>query len=160
MKITANAKAGCGLERVGILTFEATRERDCGHRTRPGAKRYAPNPNSEVLFLVNRSRRRHARIEFDLAESRFVTRHILLQEPQQRLRLLWAEIDSLEIADVHLRLGLLLQGPKYQKKVPDIHAHLHAIGVILTVGGVVRQLDIGLRRNIHGWKCNRLKREE
>ncbi len=51
--------------------------------------------------------------------------------------------------DLHLSFGLLLQCAENQEKVPDIDSHLHAIGIIFAVGGVVRQFDIGLRRIVH-----------
>src|SRR5579884_1071346 len=51
------------------------------------------------LRLVHRPGRVHARIEFDLAERRFVLRYVLLQNRQQGFRLLRAYIDALKIGD-------------------------------------------------------------
>ena len=83
------------------------------------------------------SLRTHARVKLDLAESAFVTAHVLLQKSQQRLSLLRAQINSLEVLDLHLRFGLLLQRTEDQEEVPDIDPHLHAVGIILAIAGVV-----------------------
>src|SRR5579859_3845541 len=91
----------------------------------------------------------HARIELDFAEGLFVVHHVLLQDGEQRLGLLRAEINSLEVGNFHLGRGLLLQGAKDQEEVPYIHAHLHAIGIVFPVIFVVGELDIGLRGSSH-----------
>ncbi len=79
----------------------------------------------------------HARVQFDLTECRFVAGDVLLQKAEQGFGLLRAQIDALKIADFHVSLGLLLQCAEDEKKVPDIDAHLHAIGITLAVGGIV-----------------------
>src|SRR5438105_3536237 len=86
----------------------------------------------------------HARIKFDLAKGALVTDYVLLQDIEQRLRLLRAQIDALEVIDLDLGLALLLQGAKGQEKVPDIDPHLHAVGIIFAIVGGVDELDIGL----------------
>jgi len=83
------------------------------------------------------SLRTHARVKLDLPESALVAAHVLLQKSQQRLSLLRAQINSLEVLDLHVGFGLLLQRAEDQEEVPDIHPHLHAVGVILAVTGVV-----------------------
>src|SRR5690349_6731984 len=61
------------------------------------------------FVLMYRPRWTHARIEFDFPKRSLVARHILLKQSQQRLRLLRAQIDTLEIPDLDVRLALLLQ---------------------------------------------------
>jgi hypothetical protein len=101
------------------------------------------------VFLVNLPSTRHARIEFDFAEGGFVAVDVLLQQSEQRLGLLRAQVDALKITDLHLSFTLLLNRAKDEEKVPDIHSHLHAVGIGFPVIGSIGQLDIGLRRNAH-----------
>ena len=82
-----------------------------------------------------RPSRSHARVQFYLSERTFVTGNILLKKSQQRLGLLRAEVNSLEVANLYLRLGLLLQGSENHEEVPDIHSHLHAVSVGFAVIG-------------------------
>ena len=89
------------------------------------------------MGLVHRARRSHSRVEFDLAKCPFIAGNILLQQPQQRFRLLRAQINPLEIPDFDLRLGLLLQSTEDQKEVSDVHLYLHAVRVILMVRRVI-----------------------
>ena len=110
-----------------------------------------------LLRLMYGPRRSHARVKLDFTERSFVARHILLKQTQQRLRLLRTEINSLEIADLHVRLALLLQRAKDKKKVPDIDPHLHAVRVVLAIVRIVRQFHIRLHRIVHGRKCTRLR---
>ena len=77
-------------------------------------------------------------------------------QPEQSLRLLWTQIDPLEISDFDLCLSLLLQCAEDQEEVPYIHAHLHAVRIVLAIGRITDQFDIGLCRIIHGWKCKRV----
>jgi hypothetical protein len=90
------------------------------------------------VVLMNRPSRSHARIELDFTKRTFVTGYILLQQSKQGLGLLRAQVNSLEVANLHLRFGLLLQGSENHKEVPHIHSHLHAVGVgFAIIGGVV-----------------------
>jgi len=98
----------------------------------------------------------HPRIKFDLPERLLVARDVLLQKSQKRFRLLRAQVNSLKVTDFHVRLTLLLQGTEDQKKVPDIDAHLHTVGITLAIVRVVDQLHVRLYRIIHGWKCKRV----
>src|SRR3984893_7729186 len=77
--------------------------------------------------------RRHPRIQLDLAESIFVARDVLLQQSEQCLGLLRTQIDPLKIPNLHLGFALLLQSAEDQEKVPDVHTHLHAVGVAFAV---------------------------
>src|SRR4029077_15965824 len=87
----------------------------------------------------------HTWIQLDLAECAFVSGYILLQDGRQRFRLLWAQINALEIVDFHLGFALLLQSTEYQEEIPDVHPHLHAVGIVLAIVVRVLQCDVGLR---------------
>src|ERR1700739_2425491 len=95
-------------------------------------------PMTAARRSVHRPLRRHARIQFDLAKGAFVPGYILLQEAEQRLGLLRAQIDSLKVTDVDLGLCLLLQRAEDQEKIPYVDAHLHAVGIILAIASVIR----------------------
>ncbi len=88
-------------------------------------------------------------IEFDLAKRAFVVRHVLMQDRRQRLRLLGTQINALKIAHLNLIFRLLLHGPEYQEKIPDIDPHLHTVGIGLAVIGIVDDIKIRLRGNDH-----------
>jgi hypothetical protein len=98
---------------------------------------------------MHRPSRGQAGIELDLTEGALVADDILLQQSEQCLGLLRAEVDALEVANLDLRFGLLLQGSEHHEEVPDIHPHLHAVGVGLAVVGSIDQLDVRLRRKAH-----------
>src|SRR5271157_1150868 len=100
---------------------------------------------SRFSSVHRRARLAHMGIEFDLAESVLVVDQVLLQDGVQRLGLLRAEIDSLEVADLDARFILLRQGAEDEKEVPDVDAHLHAVGVVLAVIGGIGQLNRWLR---------------
>lgn len=105
--------------------------------------------------LMHRPRGAHAGIEFDLAKRALVSSDILLQKAQQRFGLLRTQVDALKVPDLHVTLGLLLQGTENQKEVPDVYSHLHAVRIVFTIGGIIRQLYVGLHRIVHGTKCKR-----
>ena len=88
-------------------------------------------------------------IEFDLSKRAFVVRHVLMQDRRQRLRLLGTQINALKIAHLNLIFRLLLHGPEYQEKIPDIDPHLHTVGIGLAVIGIVDDIKIRLRGNDH-----------
>jgi hypothetical protein len=92
---------------------------------------------------------RHPGVEFDLAKRALIPRYVLLQDRHQRLGLLRAQINALKVSDFHLGFALLLQGAEDQEEIPDIHAHLDAVGVALAIVGSVHQPDIGLRWITH-----------
>jgi len=91
----------------------------------------------------------HTRVELDFAECVFVAGDVLLQKSEQGLGLLRAEIDALKIANVDLVLTLLLQGAEGEEEIPDIHTHLHAVGVGLAIVGGMDDFDVGLRWESH-----------
>src|SRR6476660_1622509 len=97
-----------------------------------------------VCPLVHRAGSHHTRIQLDLTKCAFVPGYILLQDGRQGFGLLRTQINSLEIIDLHLRLALLQKRAEYQKEVPDVHPHLHAVGIILAIVGSIAQFDIGL----------------
>jgi hypothetical protein len=97
----------------------------------------------------------HAGIEFDLTERAFIIGHILVEDRRQRLGLLRAQIDSLKVAHLYLILRLLLHGAEDEKKVPDVHADLHAVGVGFPILGSVHNAEIRLSRiDHHGSQFN------
>lgn len=98
---------------------------------------------------VHRAGRTHARVKFDLTERAFVPGDVLLQQSKQCLCLLRAQVDALEVANLDLGFGLLLQRAEDEKEIPDVHPHLHAIGVVLLVVGSIVELYIRLGRNTH-----------
>src|SRR5260370_40272961 len=98
---------------------------------------------------VDRTGRTHARIKLDFAERALVTGDVLLQESEQSLCLLGTQIYPLEVADLDLGLSLLLQSAEDEKEIPDVHAHLHAIGIVLFIVGRIVKLDVRLGRNAH-----------
>src|SRR5258705_12583462 len=87
-------------------------------------------------------------VKLNLAKRSLVVGDVLLQKRHQRFRLLWAEVDSLKIAQLYLRLRTLLHGSEDEEKIPDIDTYLDAIGISLTVVGGVRKFDIRLWRRI------------
>ena len=76
-----------------------------------------------------------ARVELDFAEGGFVAVDVLLQQSQQGLGLLRAQINALKVANLHLAFVLLLDGSEDEEEIPDIHSHLHTVGVGLPVIG-------------------------
>jgi hypothetical protein len=87
-----------------------------------------------------------ARLEPNLAERGFVLAHILLQHIQQGFGLLRADVDPLEIMDLHVFRRGLVDIAKHQKKVPKVDPDLHAVGVAFAVVGRFVEYDPGLGR--------------
>jgi hypothetical protein len=114
----------------------------------------SPDERYKLMYL---SAWAHLRVKFDFAECGLVSSDVLLQQSQQRLGLLRAQINSLEVANLDLSFVLLLDSAEGEEKIPDIDAHLHAIGVVLAVIGGVAQLDLWLRRNAHEQQCNNFR---
>jgi hypothetical protein len=112
------------------------------------------SPPREQIRSMHLSPRAHPRIQLDLPEGRLVAVDILLQQSEQRLGLLRAQVNALKVADLDLRLILLLHGAKHEEEIPHVHSHLHAVGIVFPVVGGINQLDIGLWRNAHVKKCN------
>jgi|ERR1700677_360344 hypothetical protein len=76
-------------------------------------------------------------IQLDFAEGCLVAVHVLLQESEQSLGLLRAEVDALKVPNLYLRFVLLLNRSENQEKIPDIHSHLHTVCVRFPIiGGV------------------------
>ena len=99
---------------------------------------------------MNRAGSRSARIKLDLPKRALVIRNILLQDREQRLGLLRAQINALKISHFHLIFRVLLHGAEHEEKVPDIHSHLHAVGVSLSIFGSIDDVEIWLRGIHHG----------
>jgi hypothetical protein len=90
-----------------------------------------------------------ARVKLDLAEGALVVGNVLLQDGGQRLGLLRAQINSLEISDLNLIFSLLLHGPEDEKKIPDVNSHLNAVGIGFPVIGGIDDVEIRLCGNNH-----------
>jgi hypothetical protein len=99
-----------------------------------------------LMYLPPRT---HPRIEFNFSKGAFVAAHVLLQQPEQGLGLLRAQVDALKVADLDLRFGLLLQCAKCEKEIPDVDPHLHAVRVGFPVFGRIDKLYIRLWRKAH-----------
>src|SRR5882762_4071864 len=100
--------------------------------------------------LVDRPPAHHPRVELNLAKRALVTRQILLQNRRQRLCLLRTQIDSLKVPQLHFVLALLLQRAEDKEEVPNVDAHLHAVGVGLAIILRSRKLNVRLRWIDHG----------
>ncbi len=100
--------------------------------------------------LVDRAGSHHTWIKLDFAKRALISGNILLQDRRQGLGLLRAQVDSLKIIDLHLGFALLLQDPEYEEEIPDIHPHLHAVGVVFAVFAGIDEFDIWL-----GWVRHR-----
>src|SRR5262245_48043009 len=66
----------------------------------------------------------HVGIQLDLAEGLLILRNVLSQNMEQRLGLLWTQVDPLEIGNLNLFRRLLTQGAEGKEEVPDADAHL------------------------------------
>src|SRR5690242_489702 len=103
--------AGCGLgDRMGqaILSVETWLATSLSPSSLVPSLRH--RRHRSTIALVHWALRTHARVKLDLAEGALVARHVLLQKSEQRLGLLGAEVDTLEVSDLDVSLGLLLQG--------------------------------------------------
>jgi hypothetical protein len=84
--------------------------------------------------LVNRSfRLRQLLFQCDVPEGLLVLGEIVADHIPQRLGLLGAEIDALEVADDDLVDILLRHGAEDQEEVPYAHPHLDAVGIAVAV---------------------------
>src|SRR5437763_1814427 len=86
-----------------------------------------------------------SRLELDFTKCGLILRDVLLQYVQQRFSLLWAEINTLKIVDIHVIRRGLIDHTEQQQKIPKVNANLDAIRVALAVFGCVNQLDLRLR---------------
>ena len=99
--------------------------------------------------LMDRPAGHHSRIKFDFAERVLISDHVLLQDCEQRLGLLRAQVNALKIPDLYLSLALLLECAKNQEEVPYIYPHLNAVCIGFLIIRRVEHLDVGLNRNRH-----------
>ena len=81
--------------------------------------------------------------ELNLPKGRFVLGHVLLEDVEQGLGLLGAEVDALKIVDGHIVGGSLVDPAEHEKEIPQIHADLNAVGIVLPVLGSIDQLNLG-----------------
>src|SRR5271157_4010484 len=92
------------------------------------------------------------RLQFDFAKGGLVLRDVLLQNAEQRLGLLRADVDALETVDDDVLRRGLVHAAEQEKEIPQIHPHLDAVGVALPVVGRVNQLNLGGRRLNHSFQ--------
>src|SRR5579864_2002577 len=92
---------------------------------------------------------RNRGIQLDLPESFLILDDILLQDRYQRLGLLWAQINALEVVDLNVSRGLRLQAAKNQKKIPHAGPYLHGVSVTFAIFRGINQTNIRLRRISH-----------
>ena len=86
---------------------------------------------------------RSQRFEPDGAEGGLVLRQVLVEDIGQSLGLLRAQVDTLEDLDADVAgLGLILPA-EGQEKIPQVHAHLNAVGIPLAIVGRPDDLDLG-----------------
>src|ERR1035437_9824869 len=83
------------------------------------------------------------RLQLDFTKSGFVLRDVLLENADERLGLLRADVDALEIVDSGVFRRGLVHAAEQKKEIPQIHPHLDAVGVVLPVVGCVNQLNLG-----------------
>src|ERR1700693_3559803 len=73
------------------------------------------------------------RLQLDFSEGGLVLRDILRQDVQERLGLLRAQVNTLEVVDQHVLGCGLVHRSEHQEEVPEIDAYLNAIGIALAV---------------------------
>jgi len=98
---------------------------------------------------MDRAALNHARIELDLTEGILIADDVLLQDAEQGLGLLRAQIDSLEVVDLDLRFCLLMKSAEGEEEIPHADADLHAVGIAFAVGIGIDKFDVGLSRVRH-----------
>src|SRR5208282_3577303 len=99
--------------------------------------------------LLNLTGSGGVRLKFNLAEGCFVLRDILMQDVEQRLGLLRAQIDALKVLNVHGVGSGLADGAEHEKEIPKVDSDLHAVGVTFAIIGAVTELDLGRLRGRH-----------
>src|SRR5215471_7195753 len=90
----------------------------------------------------------HAGIDLDFAERLFVLNNILFQDGHERLGLLRAQVDALEVLHLDVARALRLNAAKDQQKIPHADTHLHGICVTLSIIGGVQKANIRLLRRM------------
>ena len=79
---------------------------------------------------------RRSRIQLDLTKGGFILHDVLAQHVPERLGLLRAQVNSLEVLYLHQILRGLRHGAERQQKIPHADANLDAIGVpVAIIGG-------------------------
>src|SRR5262245_37945265 len=70
-------------------------------------------------------------VELDLAKGALVLGDVLLQDVEQGLGLLGAQVDALKSLDIDGVRAVLVDEAEFQVEVPEVDAHLNAVGVAL-----------------------------
>jgi hypothetical protein len=72
-------------------------------------------------------------IESDGSKGLLVLGKVIAQYVEERLGLLWAEIDALKVLHAELVGRILSHGTEDKKEVPDGHPDLNAIGIAIAI---------------------------
>jgi hypothetical protein len=109
-------------------------------------------------------------LEREGAEGLFVLGEVVAEDVEQGLGLLRADVDALEVLDLHFVSGVLAHGSEDEEEVPNTHADLDAVGVAVAVvfgvsrrdggriGGLLRLGHIFLNYGGTGWETVRTER--
>src|SRR5262249_23725370 len=84
--------------------------------------------------------------------SRLILIHVLLQHVQKSLGLLWADVNPLKILNRNLVRGSLIDAPGQQQEIPQIHANLDAVCIVLAIFRRISELDLRSGRLRHSYR--------
>lgn len=93
----------------------------------------------------------------DFAEGRFVLADVLLQDVEERLGLLRAQVNALKVLDIDQVGGVLGDETEHEEEIPEVGANLNGVGVAFAVVGTVDQMDFGGVVGIHNEKGARAR---
>jgi len=84
-------------------------------------------------WLIHWPLLRKLRVELDLSKRALILRNVLLQDHEQRLRLLRAEVDSLKVCNLNFVGRLRAKCSKRKKEIPYADSHLYAVRIALAI---------------------------
>ena len=87
-----------------------------------------------------------ARLQTDFSERAFILADVLLQDVEERLGLLRADVHALEILDVNVVRSGLVDVAEHEEEIPEVNPNLNAVGVAFAVIGSFFEDDPGLGR--------------
>src|SRR5215469_14969399 len=88
----------------------------------------------------------------DFAKSRLILVHVLLQHVQKSLGLLRADVNPLEILNRNLVRSCLIHTPEQKQEIPQIHANLDAVCIVLAIFRRIGELDLRSGRLRHSYR--------